>query len=107
MRKRDLADLGAPSARCAQRLSSFRVAPGAAISTSERGNVSEQGQADACHEQVCGDERPSRGRGYVRAGLESAEDQLDGAVDFAGLRRIEAACEVSEAARVDGSYLVD
>ena len=25
MRKRDLADLGAPSARCAQRLSSFRV----------------------------------------------------------------------------------
>jgi hypothetical protein len=26
MRKRDLADLGTPSARCAQRLSSFRVA---------------------------------------------------------------------------------
>ena len=39
--------------------------------------------------------------------LESAEDQLDGSVDFSGLRCVEAACEVSEAAGVDGSHLVD
>lgn len=36
-------------------------------------------------------------RGRALAASESAEDQLDGAVDFAGLRCIEAACEVSEA----------
>ena len=39
--------------------------------------------------------------------LESAEDQLDGAVDFSGLRCVEAACEVSEAAGVDCSHLID
>jgi hypothetical protein len=39
--------------------------------------------------------------------LERAEDQLDGPVDFSGLRCVEAACEVSEAAGVDGSHLVD
>lgn len=61
-------------------------------------------------------DRPRSDRARARSGgalaawksaLESAEDQLDGAVDFAGLRCIEAACEVSEAARVDGSHLVD
>jgi len=31
VRKRDLADLGAPSARCAQRLSSFRLAETACL----------------------------------------------------------------------------
>jgi len=39
--------------------------------------------------------------------LESPEDQLDGAVDFSSLRCVEAAREVSEAAGVDGSHLVD
>jgi hypothetical protein len=39
--------------------------------------------------------------------LEGAKDQLDGAVDFSGLSCVEAACEVSGAAGVDGSHLVD
>ena len=39
--------------------------------------------------------------------LEGAEDQLDGSVDFSGLCCVEAACEVSEAAGLDGSHLVD
>jgi hypothetical protein len=42
-----------------------------------------------------------------RAASEGAEDQVDGAVDFSGLCRVEAACEVSEAAGVHGSHLVD
>ena len=42
-----------------------------------------------------------------RAASEGAKDQVDGAVDFSGLCRVEAACEVSEAAGVHGSHLVD
>jgi hypothetical protein len=40
------------------------------------------------------------------AASQGAKDQLDGAVDFRGLCRVEAACEVSDAAGVHGSHLV-
>jgi hypothetical protein len=46
-------------------------------------------------------------RVWACAVLEGAEDQLDGAVDFSGLRCVEAACEISKAGGVDDSHLVD
>jgi excisionase family DNA binding protein len=39
--------------------------------------------------------------------LKGAEDQFYGAVDFPGFGCVESACEVAEAAGVDGSHLVD